>query len=72
MAELILKFDLNDALSREKFNAILNAYNYKNLFAEFKAKLDELDAQLLTASDGLIRDEISTSFYLLSSKYGLL
>lgn len=38
-AELILKFDLDDDIARDKFEAILNSYNYYKLFTEFKRSL---------------------------------
>lgn len=38
-AELVLKFDLDDSVARDKFEAILNSYNYFKFFTELKRSI---------------------------------
>lgn len=64
IAELVLKFDLNDKESRHKFDAVLNSYNYKNFIVELKKYVDE--------SHDCDVDAFSNKFYLLAEKHGIL
>lgn len=74
-AELVLKFDLNDPISRDKFEAILNSYSYLKLFTEFRKSLIKTKNSYRACEDcetiaGL--KEALDLFDIISDKYGLI
>lgn len=78
-AELILKFDLDDDIARDKFDAILNSYNYFKLFTEFRrALIKKKNIWRNTAGDNTIDsvivglEEALDLFDVLSDKYNLV
>lgn len=74
-AELVLKFDLNDNVSRDKFEAILNSYNYHKLFVEFKRSLIRTKNTYRATDDCEIiagLKEALDLFEAISDKYGLV
>ncbi len=75
VAELILKFDLDDEQSRDKFDAVLNSYNYYKLFTEFKRALIKSKNSYKASEDCEIiagLKEALEIFDVLSDKYKLI
>ena len=74
-AELVLSFDLDDNVAREKFEAILNSYNYHKLFVEFKRSLIRMKNICKSSEDTEMTKGLKQALNLfeeISDKYGLV